>query len=85
MTLSFSDGTNVDWQMEKSVLPHELRIEKKRTEWVRLSRLIKSEDPSPFPALSQIEVYGTETFTTTGMQKEENYEPERADAERSAI
>ena len=65
VTLSFSDGTNVDWQMEKSVLPHELRIEKKRTEWVRLSRLIKSEDPSPFPALSQIEVYGTETFTTT--------------------
>lgn len=61
VTISFSDGTNVDWQMEKSVLPHELRIEKKRTEWVRLSRLIKSEDPSPFPALSQIEVYGTET------------------------
>lgn len=45
----------------------------------------RGEDPSPFPALSQIEVYGTETFTTTGMQKEENYEPERADAERSAI
>ena len=25
----------------------------------------RGEDPSPFPALSQIEVYGTEIFTAT--------------------
>lgn len=29
-------------------------------EWVTLSELIKSSDPSPFPALSQFEVFGRE-------------------------
>ncbi len=35
-------------------------MEKKNISWIRLKDLIKSEDPSPFPALTQIEVYGTE-------------------------
>ncbi len=60
VTLSFSDGTSLDWTIEKSVLPHRIPIGKKRISWVKLGRLIKSEDPSPFPALSQIEVYGRE-------------------------
>lgn len=30
------------------------------TQWVTLSELIKSSDPSPFPALSQFEVFGRE-------------------------
>ncbi len=58
VTLTFSDGSSIDWELEKSRLPHVLSIEKKRITWVRLSRLIKADDPSPFPALSQIEVYG---------------------------
>ncbi|HIZ48529.1 MAG TPA: glycoside hydrolase family 88 protein [Candidatus Gemmiger excrementavium] len=29
--------------------------------WLKLSHLIKADDPSPFPALTQIEVYGTDT------------------------
>lgn len=58
VTLSFSDGTSIDWTLEKSSLPHVLPIEKKRMTWVKLSRLIKSDELSPFPALSQIEVYG---------------------------
>lgn len=42
--------------------------------------VMHAEDPSPFPALSQIEVYGTETFMTDCVQnKKEAYEPERAD------
>ena len=56
--LSFSDGTEIIWELHKSSLPHELAFEKKRITWVRLSDLIKADDPSPFPALSQIEVYG---------------------------
>ena len=56
--LSFSDGTEIIWDLHKSSLPHELAFEKKRITWVRLSDLIKADDPSPFPALSQIEVYG---------------------------
>ena len=58
VTLTFSDGSSIDWELEKSRLPHVLSIEKKRITWVRLSRLIKADDPSPVPALSQIEVYG---------------------------
>ena len=34
---------------------------KKGITWVRLEELIKADDPSPFPALTQIEVYGTES------------------------
>lgn len=59
-TLTFSDGSRLQLPMEKSTLPHEFTFEKKRITWVKLSNLIKADDPSPFPALSQIEVYGTE-------------------------
>lgn len=58
VALNFSDGTQLQWQLEKSCLPHCITFAPKRISWVRLSDLIKSEDPSPFPALSQIEVYG---------------------------
>lgn len=60
VTLAFSDGSSIDWTLEKSSLPHTLTFEKKRISQVRLCSLIKADDPSPFPALSQIEVYGTD-------------------------
>lgn len=56
----FSDGTKQQWDLEKSDLPHILTFEEKTIEWLELCNLIKAEDPSPFPALSQIEVYGVE-------------------------
>lgn len=58
VTLCFSDGTELICELEKSSLPHVITFEKKRISSVRLCNLIKSDDPSPFPALSQIEVYG---------------------------
>lgn len=58
VTIVFSDGEAMEWQLEKSRLPHELAISRKKTTWIRLEKLIKADDPSPFPALSQIEVYG---------------------------
>ena len=61
VTLTFSDGTSLDWELEKSQLPHVLSIEPKRITWIKLSNLIKADDPSPFPALSQIGVYGRGT------------------------
>lgn len=57
-TMVFSDGTEEVVEMEKSIKPHEFRIEKKGVTWMKLCNLIKADDPSPFPALSQIEVYG---------------------------
>ena len=58
-TFTYSDGTSEVVEMEKSVKPHVFQIEKKGITWIKLSQLIKADDPSPFPALSQIEVYGT--------------------------
>ena len=58
-TLTFSDGSREVVHMEKSVSPHVFAIEKKQITWLKLSDLSKADDPSPFPALTQIQVYGT--------------------------
>ena len=56
---TFSDGSTEKVTMEKKVAePHVFRIEKKNIRWLKLGKLIQSDDPSPFPALTQIEVYG---------------------------
>jgi len=59
--LGFSDGTVQTLFLEKSVLPHEFKILPKKTTYITLGKLIKDDSlDSPFPALTQIEVYGTE-------------------------
>ncbi|MDO5292726.1 MAG: carbohydrate-binding protein [bacterium] len=58
--LWFSDGTMEPLTMEKTDTAHSFTIHKKNITWIRLGNLKKSEDPSPFPALTQIEVYGRE-------------------------
>ncbi len=60
--LSFSDGTEEIVEMEKSVKPHLFSLERKNITWVKISDLIKADDPSPFPALTQIEVYGKDSI-----------------------
>ncbi|MFI2859155.1 carbohydrate-binding protein [Paenibacillus sp. JSM ZJ436] len=57
-TLTFSDGSKQVVHLEKSGEPQSFAVEPKSIEWVTLSELIPSNDPSPFPALTQIEVYG---------------------------
>jgi len=48
--------------MDKKVQePHIFNITKKEITSLKLGNLIKANDPSPFPALTQIEVYGTES------------------------
>ena len=62
-TVTFSDGTQTKLPMvKKKGEPHSFTISpmKKAIIWLRLGELIKADDPSPFPALTQIEVYGTE-------------------------
>ena len=56
----FSDGSTLVWELEKTDQAHEIRFKKKCVEWLELGDLIKADDPSPFPALSQLEVYGFE-------------------------
>lgn len=57
-TLRFSDGSSMDFPLEKSAEGHVLAFPEKETDWIELCQLIKADDPSPFPSLSQIEVFG---------------------------
>lgn len=58
VSVTFSDESTFDWQLEKTGESQEITFSPKRTSSIRLSHLIKSTDPSPFPALTQLEVYG---------------------------
>ena len=60
-TFTFSDGSQERFTLEKSCEPHRLSIARKGITWLKLGSLIKADDPSPFPALTQIEVYGTDS------------------------
>lgn len=60
-TFTFSDGTKEVVDMEKSQKPHIFSVEKKNITWLKISDLIKADDPSPFPALTQVEVYGKDS------------------------
>ncbi|MDO4328621.1 MAG: carbohydrate-binding protein [Lachnospiraceae bacterium] len=60
VTFTFSDGTSETAALKKQYEPHVLPITRKGITWLKLGKLIKADDPSPFPALTQIQVYGTE-------------------------
>lgn len=60
VSFTFSDGSSLDMEMEKSEKPHEIVFEEKKITWLEMHDMKKADDPSPFPALSQIEVYGNE-------------------------
>ncbi len=55
---SFSDESTLEMKMEKDARPHEITFPAKKICWLEMHDMIKSEEPSPFPALTQIEVYG---------------------------
>lgn len=58
---TFSDGSTETVHMEKKVQkPHIFGIKREGITWLKLDQLEKAPDDSPFPALTQIEVYGTE-------------------------
>lgn len=61
VSFTFSDGSTSVVELEKSLEPHVIELKRKGIWWLKLGQLIKAEDPSPFPALTQIEVYGTES------------------------
>jgi len=59
-TINFSDGTKMDFHLEKKDGPQEFVFDQKKINSLILDSLIKADDPSPFPALIQLEVYGKE-------------------------
>ena len=57
-TVTFSDGSKEVLRFEKSDLPQYFSIEKRKIQWLTFDKLIKAEDESPFPALTQMVVWG---------------------------
>ena len=60
ITINFSDGSSINSDLIKTGDAQIISFEKRKIRWLTLSRLIKSDEQSPFPALTQIEVYGAE-------------------------
>lgn len=58
--LLFSDGTKLKVDLQKTGQCQEFTFEEKTITSVTFGNLIKSKEPSPFPALTQIEVFGRE-------------------------
>ena len=59
-TVAFSDGSTLDIPLVKSAKPQSVTFEPKRVRSLVLKDLIQAEGTSPFPALTQIEAFGTE-------------------------
>lgn len=57
-TFRYSDGSNEVVHFEKSGIPQYFDIQPRKVEWIEIGELIKANDDSPFPALTELEVYG---------------------------
>lgn len=60
-TLHFSGGEEKTVTLEKTAAGQRFSLGSIKTQWAVLDSLIKADDPSPFPALTQIELWGKET------------------------
>lgn len=56
--VTFSDGTSEVIKLGKRVEPQMFHVCRRGITWLKVGTLIKADDPSPFPALTQIEVFG---------------------------
>ncbi|MDT4762236.1 discoidin domain-containing protein [Sphaerochaeta sp. PS] len=59
-TITFSDNTQMVCPLKKDPLPQSFPMEKKTITSIRIERLIKG-DETPYPALTQLEVFGTDS------------------------
>lgn len=60
-TVSFSDGTSQVLIFSKTGYPQEFSIAPRLVRSITFHNLMKADDPSPFPALTQFEVWGRES------------------------
>ncbi|PDT02852.1 carbohydrate-binding protein [Rhizobium chutanense] len=70
-SLTLSNGRSFSFPLVKSGAAQSFPIEPCIIEWVELHGLIKAEDSSPFPALTQIEIWGTEVAGAAAVAAEE--------------
>ena len=60
VTIEFSDGSEQEFALTRTGEAQEFCIEPKSILWLKMKNMKKADEPSPFPALTQIEVYGKE-------------------------
>lgn len=53
-----SDGSRLEMQLQKTDAEQELCFAERKISWIEMCDMKKSEEESPFPALTQIEVWG---------------------------
>lgn len=58
--VALSDGAVLEFPLEKTGERQRIDLRGHRASWLRLENLVKSDDPSAFPALRQWEVYGVD-------------------------
>jgi hypothetical protein len=75
LRVTFSDGRTSSFPLVKSGTGQRFSIEPCTVEWVELHGLIKAEDGSPFPALTQIEIWGTEALGVAAVAAEDEAGP----------
>lgn len=59
-TVEFDDGSREVLDLQKTAAPQTFSIAPRTVKSLKLFELKKADDPSPFPALTQIEAWGTE-------------------------
>lgn len=60
ITVRFSDETTMICPLIKTGKAQVIEMPERELQWIQLEKLMKADDPSPFPALTQLEVYGRE-------------------------
>jgi len=60
-TLRFSDGSSLPVSLRKVSGAQTFEFPERAVEWLTVDELVRAEDDSPFPALTQLEIWGTET------------------------
>ncbi len=61
-TVTFSDGSSEVLSFVKTDRGQVFEITPRTVRWLSFDKLIKAEDPSPFPALTQFAVYGKDAI-----------------------
>jgi hypothetical protein len=59
-TAVLSDGTEKTFPLARTGEAQKVELGGRRITWVRLERFVKADDPSLFPSLSRLQVFGRE-------------------------
>lgn len=59
-SLSFSDGFTIEVDLVKTGEAQSIKFPPRKVTWAKIHSMIKADDPSPYPALTLLEVWGTE-------------------------